>query len=72
MFMGSITIVMVMYDAIRMDVGSSAMLLSTDRPDLIDHAVNRPRRVDEGQGGTWRQGAKRIKKRDGNRDFDAK
>jgi hypothetical protein len=50
----------------------SAMLVSTRRPHLIDHAVNCPRRVDEGQGGTWRQGAKGIKKPDRNRDFDAK
>src|SRR5215471_5254260 len=38
MFMGS-TIVMVMYNAIRMDVCPSGMLLSTGRPDLIHHAV---------------------------------
>jgi len=71
MFMGS-TIVMVMYNAIRMDVCPSGMLLSTGRPDLIHHAVKCPRRVDEGQGGTWRQGPKGVKKRDRNRDFDAK
>jgi hypothetical protein len=72
MFMGSTTIVTLMHDAIRMDVRASPMILSTGRPDLIDHAVNRPRRVDEGQGGTWRHGPKGIKKRDRDRDFDAK
>ena len=72
MFVGSAAIVMVMYNAIRMDGCASAMLLSTGRPDLIDHAMNCPRGVDEGQSGTWRQGAKGIKKRDRNRDFDAK
>ena len=50
-FMGSAAILMVMYNAIRMHVCASAMLVSTRRPDLIDHAVNCPRRVDEGQGG---------------------
>ena len=70
--MGSMTIVMVMDNAIRMDVCASAVLLRTGRPDLIDHAVNCSRRVNEGQGGTWRQGAKRIKERDRNRDFDTK
>jgi hypothetical protein len=58
MLMGSTTPIMVMYNAIRMDVCAPAMLVSTGRPKLIDHAVNCPRRVDEGQGGTWRQGAK--------------
>jgi hypothetical protein len=72
MFMGWATTVMMMHNAIRMDVCASAMLLSTGRPDLIDHAVNCPRGVDEGQGGTWRQGAKGIKKRDRNRYLDAK
>ena len=73
MFMGSgIIVMMMMYNAIRMDVRAPAMLVSTGRPDLIDHAVNRPRGVNEGQGGTWRQRPKGIKKRDRNRDFDAK
>ena len=72
MFMGCATTGMMMYNAIRMDGCASAMLLSTGRPDLIDHAMNCPRGVDEGQSGTWRQGAKGIKKRDRNRDFDAK
>jgi len=72
MFMGSTIIVMVMYNAIRTDVCASAMLVNTRRPDVIDHTVNCPRRVDEGQGGTWRHGPKGIKKRDRNRDFDAK
>ena len=72
MFMGCATTGMMMYNAIRMDVRAPAMLVSTGRPDLIDHAVNRPRGVNEGQGGTWRQRPKGIKKRDRNRDFDAK
>jgi hypothetical protein len=44
------TMVVVMYNAVRMDVRASAMLVSTGRPDLIDHAVNSPRRINEGQG----------------------
>jgi len=71
-FMGSASIVMMMYNAIRMDVCASPTLVSTGRPDLVDHAVNCLRRVDEGQGGTWRKGPKGIKKRDRDRDFDAK
>jgi hypothetical protein len=70
MFMGSATMVMMMYNAIRVSVG--AMPVSTGRPNLIDHAVNCPRGVNEGQGGTWRQRPKGIKKRDRNRDLDAK
>jgi hypothetical protein len=72
MFMGSTSIVVEMYNALRMHVWASATLLSTGHPDLIDHAANCPRGVDEGQGGTWRQGAKGIKERDRNRDLDAK
>jgi hypothetical protein len=72
MFMGSAAIVMVMYNAIRMHVRAPAMRPSTSRSHLIDQAVNCSRRVNEGQGGTWRQSPKAIKKRDRNRDFDAK
>jgi hypothetical protein len=44
MFMGSTTIVMVMYNPHRMDAWASPMLVSTRRPNLIDQAVNCPRR----------------------------
>jgi hypothetical protein len=71
MFMGSATIVVVMYNAIRMDVHRYGALLSTRRGKIIDKAMNGPRRINECQGRTRREGAKGIHKGERNRHFDA-
>jgi len=70
--MGPATMVVVMYDAIRMDVCGHGVLVSTGRTKVVDKAMNSPRRINEGQGRTRREGAKRIENRDRNRDSDAK
>ena len=49
MLMGSTTIVVVMYNAIRMDVRAS-VAVRTGHTEIIDQAMNRPCRINEGQG----------------------
>ena len=50
MFMGSgIIVMMMMYNAIRMDVRAS-VAVRTGHTEIIDQAMNRPCRINEGQG----------------------
>jgi hypothetical protein len=71
MSMGATAMVVMTYNAIRVDAYASALLMST-HTEIVGQAVNGPRRVKESQDRTWREGAKRIEKRDRNRDFDTK
>jgi hypothetical protein len=48
MLVGSTTIVVVMYNAIRMDVRASVVLVRTPHTEIIDQAMNRPCRINEG------------------------
>jgi hypothetical protein len=72
MFMAFIAAVVMMYNAIRVDVCASALLVSTGRIEIVDQAMNSPRWIKEGQDRTWGEGAKGIDKRDSNRDFGSK
>jgi hypothetical protein len=72
MFMAFTAMVVMMYNARRVDVCASALFVSTGRIEIVDHAMNSPRRIKEGQDRPWGKGAKGIDKRDSNRDFDAK
>jgi hypothetical protein len=72
MFMAFIATVVMMYNAIRVEVCASALLVSTGHVEIVDQAMNSPRWIKEGQDRTWGEGAKRIDKRDSDRDFDPK
>ena len=71
-FVAFTAMVVMMHNTICVDVCASALLVSTDRIEIVDQAMNSPRRVKEGQDRTWSKGAKRIDERDSNRDLDAK
>lgn len=69
--MGPASMLVVMYNAIRMDVRGHGALVSTRRTKIIDKAMNNPGRINEGRGRTRCEGAKGIDKGERDRHFDA-
>ena len=70
--MGRATMVVMMYNAVRIDVRAQVMLVRFDGSEIVDEAMNSLRGINEGQRRARREGAKGIDEGDRNRDLDAK